>query len=275
MHLGSLLAAVGSGLDAGEGVCLLRIDDLDTTRCRPDHERTLLRTLDAFSLRYPEPYLRQSVRTEAYAGALSRLGERVPLFHCDCTRRELTADGGEPCCLKDCRSRSCAATQSALRADLSALPRIEVIDRSLGTIVFDPQQQRDVVVRRRDGVHAYQLATVIDDAEQGVTDVVRGADLVTSTGWQLALQHALGLTPPRYLHLPVVVEADGSKLAKSRRSAALEPTQAPRQLRQVFEWLKQDSPPAEIDSASGLLSWMKPRWNPARFAGLRQVSIET
>ncbi|MBM4192561.1 MAG: tRNA glutamyl-Q(34) synthetase GluQRS [Gammaproteobacteria bacterium] len=274
LHIGSLVAAVGSWLDAGGGVCLLRIDDLDTTRCRPEHECAILCTLNTFSLRYPQPPLRQSSRTDIYAAALARLGEQVPLFQCDCTRRELATDG-EPCCLKDCRRRSCDPTHSALRADLTSLPRLEVIDRSLGVIVFDPQQQRDVVVRRRDGVHSYQLATVIDDAEQGVTDVVRGADLVASTGWQLALQRALGLTPPRYLHLPVVVESDGSKLAKSRRSAAVESAHALRQLRQVFESLGQDSPPAEIDSASGLLSWMTPRWNPARFAGIKSVSIET
>jgi glutamyl-Q tRNA(Asp) synthetase len=123
-------------------------------------------------------------------------------------------------------------------------------------------------------VHTYPLATVIDDAEQGVTDVVRGADLLASTGWQLALQQALGLSSPRYLHLPVVVEPDGSKLAKSRRSAALEPSQAASQLRQVLKWLAQNEPPATFDVAGDVLDWMRPGWDPARFAGLASVTLE-
>ncbi len=273
LHLGSLLAAVGSWLDAGDGVCLLRIDDLDTTRCRPDYERAVLRTLDTFGLRYPETVIRQSARTATYAAAVTRLGASVGLFHCDCTRRELSGEG-ESCCLKDCRDRRCDPTTSSLRADLRTLSPVTVIDRSLGERHFDPLMQRDVIVRRRDGVHTYALATVIDDAEQGVTDVVRGADLLPSTAWQVALQQALGLPTPRYLHLPVLVEPDGSKLAKSRRSAALESAQSLPQLRQVLRWLAQDEPPAAIDTASELLSWMKPRWDPARFAGSSVITLE-
>ena len=273
LHLGSLLAAVGSWLDAAEGLCLLRIDDLDTSRCRPEYERAILHTLETFGLRYPETVIRQSARTATYAAAITRLGARIPLFYCDCTRRELTGEG-EACCLKDCRDRRCDPSSSSLRADLRSLEPMTVLDRSLGEIHFDPLQQRDVIVRRRDGVHTYPLATVIDDAEQGVTDVVRGADLLASTGWQLALQQALGLPTPRYLHLPVVVEPDGSKLAKSRRSAALEPSQAASQLRQVLKWLAQNEPPATFDVAGDVLDWMRPGWDPARFAGLASVTLE-
>lgn len=273
MHLGSLLAAVGSWLDAAGGLCLLRIDDLDTTRCRPEYERAILRTLDTFGLRYPETVIRQSARTATYAAAVTRLGARIPLFYCDCTRRELAGEG-ETCCLKDCRDRRCDPLSSSLRADLRSLEPMTVIDRSLGEIQFDPLTQRDVIVRRRDGVHTYPLATVIDDAEQGVTDVVRGADLIPSTAWQLALHQALDLRPPRYLHLPIVVEPDGSKLAKSRRSAALEPAQALPQLRQVLRWLAQDEPPAAIDTAGDLMSWMKLRWDPTRFVGSSMITLE-
>jgi glutamyl-Q tRNA(Asp) synthetase len=268
-----LLAAVGSWLDAADGVCLLRIDDLDTTRCRPDYERAILRTLDTFGLRYPGTVIRQSSRTASYAAAVARLGARIPLFHCDCTRRELAGEG-EACCLKDCRDRRCDPSSSSLRADLRSLEPMTVVDRSLGEMHFDPRKQRDVIVRRRDGVHTYPLATVIDDAEQGVTDVVRGADLVSSTPWQLALHQALDSSPPRYLHLPIVVEPDGSKLAKSRRSAALEPTEAQAQLRRVLKWLAQDEPPAALDAAGDVLDWMKPRWDPTRFAGSTSVTLE-
>jgi glutamyl-Q tRNA(Asp) synthetase len=268
-----LLAAVGSWLDAAEGVCLLRLDDLDTTRCRPEYERAISHTLETFGLRYPQTAVRQSARTATYAAAVTRLVARTPLFYCDCTRRELTGEG-EACCLKDCRDRRCDPSSSSLRADLRSLVPMTVVDRSLGEIHFDPLTQRDVIVRRRDGVHTYALATVIDDAEQGVTDVVRGADLLPSTAGQLALHQALDLNPPRYLHLPIVVEPDGSKLAKSRRSAALEPAQAVSQLRQVLKWLAQDEPPAALDAAGDVLDWMKPRWDPARFAGSTSVTLE-
>jgi glutamyl-Q tRNA(Asp) synthetase len=274
LHLGSLMAAVGSALDARHGTCLLRIDDLDSDRCRIEHERSILATLDRFGLRYPTPIWRQSARTDAYAAAIVRLAENIPLFHCDCTRRELATEG-EPCCLKDCRRRHCDPSVSSLRADLSALPGLSVIDRSLGEVSFQPQIHRDVIVRRRDGTHTYHLATVVDDADQGVTDVVRGADLLPSTAWQLALHQALGLSPPRYLHLPVVTESDGSKLAKSRRSAPLDHSEIAAQLRQVFRWLKQEPPPAELTSAEGLLSWMSSRWDPARFAGSECVTVDT
>lgn len=273
LHLGSLLAAVASALDVGQnGLCLLRIDDVDTTRCRPEHTRAILAALEAFGLHYPDPVLYQSARTDLYADALRRLGTILPLFHCDCTRRDLAGDG-EPCCVKDCRHRRCDPASSSLRADLTALAPMRIRDRSLGDMVFDPTIHRDVIVKRRDGIHAYQLVTVIDDIDQGVTDVVRGADLLSSTAWQLALHQALGLTPPRYLHLPIVVEPDGQKLAKSRRSVAIDPDRAGPQLRQVARWLAQDEPPAESCSAGEVLSWMRERWDPTRFAGVATVSV--
>lgn len=271
MHLGSLLTAVGSWLDARQhGECLLRIDDLDEPRCRPEHETTIEQALTAFGLDYPSPILRQSARRARYAQLLDRLSAQLPLFHCDCTRRDLAGDG-EPCCVRDCRKNPRDPANSALRADLTGLSPRRVVDRSLGVIEFDPALQRDVVVRRRDGLHAYQLACVIDDADQGITDVVRGADLLPSTRWQIALQQALGFSSPTYLHLPLVLEADGRKLAKSDRAAALEPTRAAAELRQVLTWLKQEKPPAECNSAGAILTWMLPRWDPARFAGLSEV----
>jgi glutamyl-Q tRNA(Asp) synthetase len=150
---------------------------------------------------------------------------------------------------------------------------MRVVDRSLGEIRFDPTVLRDVIVQRRDGVYAYHLACVVDDAFQGVTDVVRGADLLPSTAWQLALHEALGLRPPRYLHLPLVVEADGSKLAKSRHSMPVEAAHAAKVTRQVLRWLKQEDPPAELQSVAGLLDFAKAHWDPRRFNGVREVPV--
>jgi len=217
--------------------------------------------------------MRQSARTQAYAAAVTRLAARLPLFHCDCSRRDLAGEA-EPCCARGCRQHPRSPQDSALRADLTGLPALVIDDRSLGEIRFDPAVQRDVVVRRRDGLHSYQLATVVDDAEQGITDVVRGADLLPSTAWQIALQHALGLTTPRYLHLPLVVEADGRKLAKSRHAAPLDASEATAQLRRVFGWLKQDCPPAPVMAPRAMLAWMSERWDPARLKGLREVRLD-
>ena len=127
-------------------------------------------------------------------------------------------------------------------------------------------------MRRRDGIFAYQLAVVVDDALQGVTDVVRGADLLDSTPWQLALQQVLALATPTYLHLPLVVEPSGTKLAKSRRSIAVDPAHRGAELHLALTLLEQ-RPPAELEleSAPQLLHWARLNWRPERFAGRREV----
>ena len=132
---------------------------------------------------------------------------------------------------------------------------------------------RDVIVRRRDGVLAYQLAVVIDDADQGVTDVVRGADLLDSTPWQLGLLKALKLPVPRYLHLPLVVEADGQKLAKTRHSVRLEGQNAVQTLRDALHQLRQPSPPIGISEPRELLRAAAAAWQPERFKGEREIRL--
>jgi len=132
----------------------------------------------------------------------------------------------------------------------------------------------DFVVRRRDGAFAYHLAVVVDDARLGVTEVVRGADLLSSTPRQVLLQRSLGLPTPRYGHLPVLTEHDGRKLAKSRRSLPLAAREAPRQLWQVLDWLEQ-APPRELARASvhELWQWAIPNWKPERLAGRRERQL--
>ena len=277
LHPGSLLAALGSHLDAHRsgGDWLLRLDDLDQPRCRTEHAASIREALAAHGLCASRPPTRQTDDPRPYAAALAALEARGLLFSCDCSRRELAAAGvSEPCCLSDCRTRRPPAAEAALRADLSTLHPMSREDRSLGTIGFDPALHRDVIVRRRDGIIAYALAVVVDDAEAGVTDVVRGGDLLDGTRWQLALHQALGLEPPRYLHLPVVVEADGAKLAKSRRSVPLDAGAAARNLVQVLGWLRQPVP-AELragDIAAGLVA-AAAQWDIARFSGLAEIRL--
>jgi glutamyl-Q tRNA(Asp) synthetase len=131
----------------------------------------------------------------------------------------------------------------------------------------------DVVIQRRDGVFAYQLAVVVDDARQGITDVVRGADLMPSTPWQIALQRALGLPQPRYAHLPLVVEPNGSKLAKSQRSVAADARRAPALVHAALRLLQQEPPAGlEFEPVSEVLSWGIQNWNPKRFHGISQLT---
>lgn len=269
LHLGSLVAAVGSYLDArshGGARWLLRIEDLDTARVSPGAERAILEALTAFGLRHDATIEHQSERLAHYDAALARLASAGLLFHCGCTRREISAAGlgDEPRCIADCRQRVLPAEGTAVRLRLESLPATEVLDRSGQRIRFDPAVHTDVVVRRRDGVIAYHLAVVVDDAAQGVTDVVRGGDLLSATGWQIAIQRALQATTPRYLHLPVVVEPGGQKLAKSRRSVPLDAASAPALLWRALQLLGQSPPPSiQARGLTTIWDWALAHWDPA------------
>jgi glutamyl-Q tRNA(Asp) synthetase len=150
---------------------------------------------------------------------------------------------------------------------------VSVEDRLQGRCDFRLRERGDVIVRRRDGAFAYQLAVVVDDALQGVTDVVRGADLLDSTPWQIALQQALSLPAPRYAHLPLVTEPGGEKLAKSKRSVPLDRATAGPQLHDALRLLHQD-PPAALASAPAavVLEWARANWEPQRLRQVREVA---
>jgi glutamyl-Q tRNA(Asp) synthetase len=275
LHAGSLLAAVASWLDAAHqgGDWLLRIEDIDSARSRDQWRESFEPDLARFGLRPSREPVLQSQRLSIYEQAINQLCASNLLFRCACTRRELSAEG-EPCCLRDCRKQDLDPRASALRVDLTSLAAMTTEDRSLGLISFDPAVHRDVVVRRRDGIISYQLAVVIDDALQGVTDVVRGADLLPSTAWQLALQQALGLPRVNYLHLPVITEADGSKLAKSRRAAPVSTSDVLPALIKTLRWLRQDLSSPETTQPDELLRRAALSWDPTRFAGLSAIAIE-
>ncbi len=147
-------------------------------------------------------------------------------------------------------------------------------DRAQGSCRFELAALGDCVIRRRDGTFAYQLAVVVDDALQGVTDVVRGADLLDNTPWQIELQHALSLPTPSYTHLPLVMEPHGEKLSKSRRSLALEPDQAGSQLYQALTLLQQAPPPAlKLQTPRAILDWAHANWELDAFQRVQRVVI--
>jgi len=245
------------------------MEDLDTARIVPGCADDMLRTLEAFGFEWDGPVVYQSARRAHYAAALAQLSAGGLIFECSCSRRELEAEAGYPgTCREKPQRPGPTAARFRVRDEVVAVP-----DRLQGECRFALRERGDVIVRRRDGVFAYQLAVVVDDALQGVTQVVRGADLLDSTPWQIALQQALALPTPRYAHLPLVVEPDGAKLSKSGRSVALAPQLRGRQLFQALALLRQE-PPAELEleAAPVVLAWALAHWEDERLRGVGRVA---
>jgi glutamyl-Q tRNA(Asp) synthetase len=272
LHLGSLVAALGSFLDARSraGRWLVRIEDLDRARNVPGTAAQMLRTLEAFDLHWDGVVEYQSARIAHYREALEALRARGLTFECSCTRRERVGQGGYP---GTCRGGPQRPGPTATRLRVSG-GTLCFEDRVQGPCSFAMGERGDVVICRRDGVFAYQLAVVVDDALQGITDVVRGADLLDSTPWQISLQQALGCTQPQYLHLPLILEPDGRKLAKSRRCIPLDPSRASGELYRALALLRQD-PPAELElePVSSVVQWACRHWRPERLRALREIRL--
>jgi glutamyl-Q tRNA(Asp) synthetase len=254
LHLGSLYTAVASYLDARAhgGRWLLRMEDVDRPREVPGSAAGILATLERFGFEWDGPVVLQSTRSEYYQEALRRLHAAQLTFACSCSRAQLEDELRYP---GTCRHRELApGPGTAIR--LAVEPkRIAFTDRIQGTYRQDVAAAvGDIVLQRRDQLYAYVLAVVVDDAEQGVTHVVRGADLLDNTPRQILLQQLLGLAEPRYAHVPVLTEADGSKLAKSRRSVHLTADEPLPRLMQVFSMLGL-TPQASLQRASISAAW--------------------
>jgi glutamyl-Q tRNA(Asp) synthetase len=275
LHFGSLVAAVASYCDARakQGEWLVRIEDVDLPRAQPGADAAILTTLERYGFAWDGQVVRQSERTAVYAAALEQLRASGDVYDCACSRRDLdTATigrGGERLYPGTCRGGIPAdrrgRTQHACRVRVGDA-RIEFRDRLQGVQAQDlARDVGDFVVRRADGLYAYQLAVVVDDALQKVTQVVRGADLLASTPRQIFLQRRLGYPPVSYLHVPVAVNAAGEKLSKQTGAAALPPDPVP-PLVGAWRFLGQDGPEAAEDlaGADDFWAWAVPRWNPAR-----------
>jgi len=266
------VAALGSFIDARRqgGRWLVRMEDLDRPRVVAGCAGQMLRTLESHGLHWDGAVEYQSARIEHYADALAALKARGLTFECSCTRRERALDRGYPGTCRDGPRRT-GATATRFRVDDGWMT---FEDRAQGSCRFSLAELGDVVIRRSDGLFAYQLAVVVDDARQGVTDVVRGADLLDNTPWQVALQRALGLATPRYAHLPLVVEPRRGKLSKSRRELALDPAQSGSQLNQALILLRQAPPPElRLEPPAAILEWARAHWSLDRFQGVREVSL--
>jgi len=250
LHFGSLVAAVGSFLDARArgGEWLLRMEDLDPPREVAGAADDILRTLEAFGFCWDGKVTYQSQRQSAYRTALKRLEEMRETYPCGCTRRELRAHAEHPVYPGTCRT-GLPPGRTARSVRLRVPDReISFGDRVQGTISeYMPRQSGDFILLRGDGLFAYHLAVVVDDADQGITDIVRGADILESTCQHIALQQALGYPTPHYLHLPVVVNEQGKKLSKQTHARPVNAEHAVATLCAALRALGQQIPDGAAD----------------------------
>jgi len=256
LHFGSLVAALASYMEArtAKGKWLLRMEDLDRPREQPGAADAILRALDAFGLHWDGAVEYQSRRSALYRAALDRL--KAHTYPCGCTRSEMAdsalAIDGARVYGGNCRG-GLPPGKTARTIRIRAEGQIRFVDRVQGAQAQQLEQDvGDFVLWRADGQFAYQLAVAVDDADQGVTHVVRGADLLDSTARQIYLQQRLGYPVPRYLHVPVAVNAAGEKLSKQTGAEAVDPAHRADALRRAFVFLGQA---ATDDLAEGLRDW--------------------
>jgi len=262
LHLGSLYTAAASYLDARAhgGRWLLRIEDVDARRAVPGAAQRIIATLQRFGFEWDGEIMRQSDRIEHYRAALETLRDRGLTFECTCSRSQLEDE--------QCYPGTCRALARPAAADTATRLRVEADLISFTDGIQGTFRQNvatavgDLIIKRRDQVFAYLLAVVTDDAAQGVNHIVRGADLLDNTPRQIYLQRRLGVDTPRYAHVPVLTEADDSKLSKSKRSVRADGTEPHAQLLSVFSLLGM-SPPVQLKTAhlTDMWQWGITHWN--------------
>ncbi len=276
LHFGSMVAAVASYLQARsqQGVWLLRIEDLDPPREVPGAAHAMLTTLERFGLHWDEEVLYQSRRSEAYRAALDQLAQRGVLYPCGCSRKEIaaqaTAGPGGPIYGGSCRAGLASGKEPRALRIRTHNRSITFVDRLRGRVTQRLEEEvGDFVVRRADGLFAYQLAVVVDDAWQGVTEVVRGSDLLDNTPRQIHLQQLLNYPTPAYLHLPLALNSAGEKLSKQNGARPIDQDRPQTVLMATLHFLNQ-APPAELVEASldELWRWAIDHWSLARVPGV-------
>jgi glutamyl-Q tRNA(Asp) synthetase len=272
LHLGSVYTALASFLEARthHGLWRLRFDDLDTPRNVSGATNHILQTLETLGLYWDGEVDYQSQHLDDYHAVLADFMMTEQIYRCQCSRKELTEIYAQTCRNKN------------LPSNVLHSLRIKTDNRN---IVFDDDlqghisqnlatQHGDFILKRKDNIIAYQFAVVLDDARQGVNHIVRGIDLLNATPKQLYLQQVLNLPPPNYLHVPILVDAEGHKLSKSTLATAVDLTAPNLVLFRLLDWLKQ-APPIELQTANvdDILKWAIEHWNVARLNGIKQIVI--
>lgn len=256
LHFGSLVSAVGSFLEAKSagGIWLIRIEDIDPPREISGSAQRIIENLESLGMTADGPVLYQSTRLGAYQQALDSLLKNRLAYPCSCSRKDLPPSGIYP---GTCRNGLKKGKQARSVRFLATNQPNAFDDQIQGTVASDTD---DFIILRADGLFAYQLAVVVDDHFQGITQVVRGADLLDSTGRQIALQNALGFTTPTYMHLPLVLGANGKKLSKRESSDPIVDIHPARVVTRALRFLGQ-SPPDNL-SLDTLWAWAMENWEP-------------
>jgi glutamyl-Q tRNA(Asp) synthetase len=261
LHFGSLIAAVGSYLRARaqNGRWLVRIEDIDPPREQPGAASNILNTLERFGLNWDGEVIYQSQRHERYQAVLDDLYRQGKTYHCQCTRAQIQASGGFY--TGACRDKHHLALNAAVRLRVE-IPVVSFNDQLLGLINIEPRlASEDFILKRRDGLFAYNLAVVSDDADCGITEVVRGADLLEPTVRQITLYQQLEWPTPQWLHLPLALQPNGLKLSKQNHAPAIDKLSVVQTLSQALLFLGQTLPDDVTDaSPDELLKWAVNHW---------------
>jgi glutamyl-Q tRNA(Asp) synthetase len=277
LHFGSLIAAVGSYLQArcADGAWLLRIEDLDRPRCVAGADANIIATLAAYGFEWDGPIERQSRRLPLYRIALEKLLANRQAFYCTCSRSQIAAQIGDESEAEVRYPGTCRGVLSkpdAPHCVRFAVPDepVRFHDRLRGPISELPTATcGDFPILRRDGIFSYHLAVVVDDAQQGITEVARGADLLGSTARQVVLQKALGLATPDYCHLPLALDTRHRKLSKSAQSIAIDTQNPVPVLWQALNFLELAVPPElQRSTLDELWNWAKANWQVDRLADI-------
>ena len=271
LHAGSLVAALGSYLDAraNDGLWLVRIEDIDPPREVAGADQQILAQLEAHGLLWDQNVRWQSKQSALYESNLQLLAEHQLVYACDCTRKAIKARA--PFYTGYCRNRKLPWSGNALRLKNDG-PVTSFADRAHGQVEIETEfAAEDFTLRRRDGLWAYQLAVVSDDRDQGITHIVRGSDLLTPSSWQMALWQSLNRLSaqgslPSLLHLPLVTGADGLKLSKQNHAPAIESANAPKNINEAIISLGFDLPQELLMApVAEQLAWATSAWR-ERFA---------
>lgn len=273
LHFGSLVAALGSFLQARsrQGHWLVRIEDIDPPREMPGAAGLILQTLEDHGLAWDGEVMYQSRRHERYDEIIARLYDAGDLYWCRCTRREIMASGGFY--NGHCRTLGLAAEGCAARLRQHH-PVYRFEDALQGEITVPAAlAEEDFIVRRRDGLYAYNLAVVVDDMDSGITEIVRGADLLEPTVRQIALYQTLGAPVPAWVHLPLAVLADGNKLSKQNHAPALARDERSQALWQALAFLGQCPPPElKAGSVDEIIAWGITHWRLERVPRQQKIA---
>ncbi len=276
LHFGSLVAALASYLDAkaNDGRWLLRMEDLDPPREPKGAAETILQQLEALSLHWDDRVVYQSSRLENYQLALNELKEQSLCFPCDCTRPQIKAMGSVY--NGHCRARNDFDSEGTAIRVRTDLREVAFSDLIFGEIKQNVERDAgDFVIKRKDGLFAYQLAVVVDDAFQGITRVVRGFDLLDSTPRQIYLQQLLALPTPSYAHIPILVDREGQKLSKQQFAEPIDTSRGPQLIYSTLSLLNQ-SPSPDLENASipEQLAWAIEHWDIQAVPKLANMTVK-